>query len=147
MRESTTSARRGGPHSRSEVRGRRGRPRNDDYAVRVCEVLRRTAFELEDCTELAQLPGVQRLAKQQAREMAPVGAAIRTLLDQAVSDVERLAQASDDRASQRIATFLTTLVSRATNGGASGRGIGLEPHTRCPRGSASSCRAGGAAVP
>jgi hypothetical protein len=49
---------------------------------------------------------VQRLAKQQASEMVPSGTAIRTLLDRAVGDVERLARASGDRPLEWVAIFL-----------------------------------------
>jgi len=91
---------------RSAPKGRPGRPSVDDYSKRVAEVLRRTPFELEECTPLAQLPGVQRLAKQQVKGMMPIGIAIRTLLDRAASDVEELALTSGDRASQRVAAFL-----------------------------------------
>jgi hypothetical protein len=69
-------------------------------------MLRCTSLELEDCVALAQLPGVQRLAKQQASEMLPFGSAIRALFDRAVGDVERFARASGDRSLERIAIFL-----------------------------------------
>ncbi len=90
----------------SEVKGRPGRLSQEDYAERVCHMLRCTSIELEDCAVLAQLPGVQRLAKQQASEILPNGSAIRALFDRAVGDVERYARASDDRSLERIAIFL-----------------------------------------
>jgi hypothetical protein len=88
------------------VKGRSGRLSQDNHAARVCRVLRCTPIELEECCVLAQLPGVQRLAKQQASELVPNGTAIRTLLDRAVGDVEWLAWASGDRPLERVATLL-----------------------------------------
>jgi hypothetical protein len=69
-------------------------------------MLRRTPVELEDCAVLAQLPGVQQLAKQEASEMLPLGTAIRALFDQAVGDVERFARVNADRSLERVAIFL-----------------------------------------
>jgi len=96
MRDMTRGANRAS--RTNEVKGRPGRLSQEDYAERGCRVLRRMPIELEECTVLAQLPGVQRLAKQQASEMSPVGTAIRALLDRAIGDVERLARAGADRA-------------------------------------------------
>jgi hypothetical protein len=93
-------------NSRGEEKRRPGRLSLDDYSNCVAEVLRRTPFELNECGVLAQLPGVQQLAKQQTKGMVPVGTAIRTLLDRVVGDVEELALVSGDRASARLATFL-----------------------------------------
>jgi DNA-binding transcriptional regulator LsrR (DeoR family) len=100
MRADAKSSGRNGP------KGRPGRPSLDDYSKRVTEVLRRTPFELEECAVLAQLPGVQRLAKLRVEGMVPIGTAIHTLIERAVSDVEELAVASGDRTSKRVATFL-----------------------------------------
>lgn len=89
----------------SRVKGRRGRPRQEDYAKRVSAILRSDLIHLDECASLAQLPGVQALARQQ-RAIFPTGMAIRLLLDQAVSDVEGFARANRDVTSQRIVTFL-----------------------------------------
>lgn len=109
------------PSSRSKVMGARaiatraartgstaksGRPSYDDYAKRVCQVLRWTPFQLEACAALAQLPGVQQRIRQKPTVMLPLGTALRSLLDEAVGDVERVAKAGEDLASQRLATFL-----------------------------------------
>ncbi len=51
-------------NSRGEDKGRPGRLSLEEYTKRVTQVLRCTPFELNDCTALAQLPGVQVLAKQ-----------------------------------------------------------------------------------
>jgi len=83
-----------------------GRPSYDDYARRVCQVMRWTPFQLEACTSLAQLPGVQQRVRQKPTVMLPLGAALRSLLDEAVRDVEQVATAGEDMASQRLATFL-----------------------------------------
>jgi hypothetical protein len=89
-----------------QVKARQGRPSYDDYAKRVCEVLRWTPFQLETCMALAQLPGVRQRIRQRPRAMLPLGTALRTLLDEAVHDVEEAAAASEDRTSQRLTTFL-----------------------------------------
>src|SRR5262249_48653752 len=86
--------------------GRRGRPSYEAYAKRVCQVLRWTPFQLEGCTSLAQLPGVQQRIRQKPTAMLPVGAALRSLLDEAVRDVEQVAAAGEDTISQRLLTFL-----------------------------------------
>jgi hypothetical protein len=83
-----------------------GRPSYDDYARRVCQVMRWTPFQLEACTSLAQLPGVQQRVRQKTTAMLPLGAALRSLLDEAVRDVEQLAAAGEDTTSQRLVTFL-----------------------------------------
>ncbi len=106
MHRQATGRRYQAPGQRGEVKRHVGRLSFDEYAERVSKVLRHTPFELDDCAVLAQLPGVQRLAKQHAHGMVPVGTAIRSLLDRAVGDVEELASASGDRTSQRVATFL-----------------------------------------
>ena len=72
----------------------------------MSEVLRREAFQLEECTPLAQLPGVQRIARKLQGGIFPVGTAIRTLLDRAAHEVQFHAQTQRDLTSQRIAVFL-----------------------------------------
>jgi hypothetical protein len=89
-----------------QVKARQGRPSYDDYAKRVCQVLRWTPFQLETCTALAQLPGVRRRIRERPTAMLPLGTALRALLDEAVHDVEEVAAASEDRTSQRLTTFL-----------------------------------------
>jgi hypothetical protein len=83
-----------------------GRPSYDDYAKRVCQVLRWTPFQLDACTSLAQLPGVQAHVRQRPTAMLPLGTALRSLFDEAVRDVEGVAALGDDVASQRLAIFL-----------------------------------------
>ena len=88
------------------ISARSGRPSYDDYAKRVCQVLRWTPFQLETCTALAQLPGVRQRVRQKPTAMLPLGTALRSLFDEAVHDVEEVAAASEDRSSQRLAAFL-----------------------------------------
>lgn len=88
------------------ISARSGRPSYDDYAKWVCQVLRWTPFQLETCTALAQLPGVRQRVRQKPTAMLPLGTALRSLLDEAVHDVEEVAAASEDRSSQRLAAFL-----------------------------------------
>lgn len=87
-------------------KGPRGRPSQDDYARRVCEVMRHDAFRLEECSALAQLPGVQALASRLRQSVLPTGTAIRSLLDRAAHEVETLARSQPEITAQRIATFL-----------------------------------------
>jgi predicted RNase H-like HicB family nuclease len=86
--------------------GSRGRPSHEDYEHLVSSVLRREAFQLEDCSVLAQLPGVQQLARSLKGSVFPTGTAIRFFLDQAAHEVEQHAWRQRDIASQRIAAFL-----------------------------------------
>jgi hypothetical protein len=65
-----------------------------------------TPFQLETCTALAQLPGVRQRVRQKPTAMLPLGTALRSLLDEAVHDVEEVATASEDRTSQRLTAFL-----------------------------------------
>ena len=95
-----------GREDKPQVKVRRGRPSYDDYARRVCEAIRSDLVQLESCTALAQLPGVQATCRRQRRGLLPIGAAIRALYDQAVADVETLAKASEDPSLQRIRVFL-----------------------------------------
>src|SRR5215469_18677865 len=88
------------------ISARSGRPSYDDYAKRVCQVLRWTPFQLETCTALAQLPGVRQRVRQKPTAMLPLGTALRSLLDEAVHDVEEIAATSEDRTSQRLTAFL-----------------------------------------
>jgi hypothetical protein len=88
------------------ISAKSGRPSYDDYAKRVCQVLRWTPFQLETCTALAQLPGVRQRVRQKPTAMLPLGTALRSLLDEAVHDVEEVAAASEDRTSQRVTAFL-----------------------------------------
>jgi hypothetical protein len=62
--------------------------------------------QLDECTALAQLPGVQEAFRHHQHRVLPVGWAIRTLLDQAVADVMALVPASRDPMVQRIVVFL-----------------------------------------
>jgi hypothetical protein len=93
-------------HSRHKTVPKSGRPSYDDYARRVCQVLRWTPFQLEECTSLAQLPGVLQRVRQKPTAMLPLGAALRSLLDEAVHDVEQMAADGEDTTSQRLVTFL-----------------------------------------
>jgi hypothetical protein len=68
--------------------------------------MRSDLVQLEACTSLAQLPGVQATYRRQRRGLLPLGAAIRALYDQAVSDIETLARVSEDPALQRVRIFL-----------------------------------------
>jgi hypothetical protein len=90
----------------SVTSGRRGRPSQDDYAKLVGELLRREAFQLDDCAVLAQLPGVKAIARQLNGSVFPDGTAIRTLLDKAALEVEAHSRMQRDLASRRIAAFL-----------------------------------------
>jgi hypothetical protein len=62
--------------------------------------------QLDECTALVQLPGVQELSRRHQHRVLPLGSAIRALLDQAVADVQALAQTGRDPMLQRIAIFL-----------------------------------------
>ena len=86
--------------------GRRGRPSYEEYAKRVCEALRYDLVQLEGCTALAQLPGVQATRKHQTKTFLPIGASLRATFDRAVTDVEALAKASHAPALRRVAIFL-----------------------------------------
>lgn len=86
--------------------GRRGRPSYDDYARRVAEALRFDLFALEDCTALAQLPGVQATFRNFEHDLLPLGSTLRAMLDRAVADIETVAARSSDPVLQRIAVFL-----------------------------------------
>lgn len=87
-------------------RPKRGRPSYDDYARCVAVALRYDIFELEECTLLAQMPGVKALALQNAHEILPIGATLRAMFDEAVTAIERLAKVSKDPLMERIALFL-----------------------------------------
>src|SRR5262249_32320324 len=67
------------------------------------------AFQLNECTALAQMPGVQALARQLKGSIFPGGTAIRTLLDRAALEVETHSRMQRDLTSQRIAVFLNIL--------------------------------------
>jgi hypothetical protein len=86
--------------------GRRGRPSYEEYAGRICEALRHDLVQLDGCTSLAQLPGVQAVSRQNGQRVFPVGSALRTLLDQAVADVTAPANSGRDPSLDRIAVFL-----------------------------------------
>lgn len=86
--------------------GHRGRPSHDDYVKTVSKVIRWNAFQLEDCATLAQLPGVQTLARQLQRSVFPSGVAIRTLIDRSVSEIEAIALRQRDVTSLRLLAFL-----------------------------------------
>jgi len=86
--------------------GRRGRPSQEDYAERVREALRYDLVQLDACSALAQLPGVQALRNHQGRTFLPVGASLKAAFDRAVADVEAVAKASHNPALRRVATFL-----------------------------------------
>lgn len=92
--------------SKGQSKGRRGRPSQDDYTRVVCAVMRDDPFHLEECTALAQLPGVQAIARKLDRAVFPVGTAIRFLLDRAAHEVEQLAGRQRDQLSLRVAAFL-----------------------------------------
>jgi len=86
--------------------GRRGRLSQGDYVDRIGDVLRKEIFELEECTSLVQLPGVQALARRHRDALFPAGLALRQLFDRAVADVRRYARAGGSLLSLRIAEFL-----------------------------------------
>jgi hypothetical protein len=86
--------------------GRRGRPSYEEYAKRVCEALRYDLVQLEDCTALAQLPGIQAARKRQSKTFPPIGASLKTAFDRAVADVEAVAKARHNPALRRVAVFL-----------------------------------------
>src|SRR5262249_32453067 len=75
--------------------GHRGRLSYEEYAIRVCEALRYDLVQLEGCTALAQLPGVQAARKRQGRTFLPIGASLRATFDRVVADIEALAEASN----------------------------------------------------
>lgn len=91
---------------RTALGGHRGRPSHEEYEKLASSVLRREAFQLEDCTMLAQLPGVQQLARRLKGSVFPTGTAIRFLLDRAAMEVEQHTFRQRDVTSQRIAVFL-----------------------------------------
>ncbi len=86
--------------------GRRGRPSHDDYARRVAEALRFDLFELDECSVLAQLPGVRAMICLHQHAVLPTGTALRAMLDEAVADIEVVAKVSNDPIMKRIAIFL-----------------------------------------
>jgi hypothetical protein len=88
------------------TRGRKGRPSYDDYAKSVAEALRFDVFELEECTSLAQMPGVKALLPRYQHAILPIGATLRAMFDKVVADIEKLAKFSNDPLMLRIATFL-----------------------------------------
>jgi hypothetical protein len=90
----------------SKTGGRRGRPSQDDYAQWVLTMARADLFQLEECAPLAQLPGVRTLARQYQRAILPTGAAIRELLDEAVTDVQAPCLVSETLLALRISEFL-----------------------------------------
>jgi hypothetical protein len=88
------------------MNGRRGRPSQGDYTKLVSDLLRREAFQLDECATLAQLPGIQAIARQLKGSIFPAGTAIRTLLDRAALEVETHSRMQRDLTSRRIAVFL-----------------------------------------
>jgi hypothetical protein len=72
----------------------------------VSDLLRREAFQLDECAALAQLPGVQAIARQLKGSVFPAGTAIRTLLDRAALEVETHSRMQRALTSKRIAVFL-----------------------------------------
>jgi hypothetical protein len=72
----------------------------------VCEALRYDLVQLESCTALAQLPGVQAIRKRQSKSFLPLGASLKAAFDRAVADVEAVAEASHNSTLRRVATFL-----------------------------------------
>jgi hypothetical protein len=90
----------------SKAGGRRGRPSQDDYAQWVIVMARADLFQLEECAPLAQLPGVRALARHYQRAILPTGAAIRELLDEAVTDVQALCLVSETLLAMRVSEFL-----------------------------------------
>ena len=100
------SVRRRRSASKSSEQKKTGRPSHEDYVRRVWIALRLEPLQLEECTTLAQLPGVQALIRERPRVFLPTATALRTLLDEAVNEVERLVAGGEDATSQRIGTFL-----------------------------------------
>jgi hypothetical protein len=90
----------------SNAKGRRGRPSYEEYVKWVCEALRYDLVQLEGCTALAQLPGVQAARRRQTKTFLPIGASLRAIFDRAVADVEALAKASHTPTLRRVAIFL-----------------------------------------
>jgi hypothetical protein len=115
--------------------GRRGRPSYEEYAKRVCEALRYDLVQLESCTTLAQLPGVQAIRKRQSKSFLPLGASLRATFDQAVADVEAIAEASHNPALRRVAVFRP-----------GGRGAAAESLAGGTRGATPSARPGSPAI-
>ena len=68
--------------------------------------LRYDLVQLEGCTTLAQLPGVQATRKCQTKTFLPIRASLRATFDRAVADVEALATASHTMGLRRVAIFL-----------------------------------------
>jgi hypothetical protein len=83
-----------------------GRPSHEDYVRRVWIALRLEPLQLEECTALAQLPGVQARIRERPLAFLPTATALRALLDEAVGEVERMVASSEDATSQRIVAFL-----------------------------------------
>jgi hypothetical protein len=106
MRQGRGGGKAGAQVGKAQANVRRGRPSYEEYARRVCEAIRADLVQLESCATLAQMPGVQATCRRQRRRLLPIGAAIRALYDQAVSDIEALAKASEDPSLQRIRVFL-----------------------------------------
>ncbi len=88
------------------AKGRRGRPSNDDYARCVAQSLRMDLFELEECSVLAQMPGVKAMFPHYQHKTLVIGATLRAMFDQAVADVIAFARSSNEPVMLRIALFL-----------------------------------------
>lgn len=100
------SARRPGGASKKSEQKKTGRPSYEDYVRRVWIALRLEPLQLEECTALAQLPGVRARIGERPLAFLPTATALRAMLDEAVGEVEAMVVSNEDATSQRIGTFL-----------------------------------------
>jgi hypothetical protein len=91
---------------RGKSAGKVGRPSQTDYAKLVCKMLRASTYQLEECTTLAQMPGVQRRRNEYAAAIFPLGMALRAMFEEAVSEIEVLSHIHHDQQGRRMSTFL-----------------------------------------
>lgn len=89
-----------------ESKGRRGRPRQDNYVKQVIPLLRAHLYQLNACAAFTQLPGVRSQAKLYSKRLLHEGLAIWILMDQAVDEIRSLGLSCGTLLSQRISVSL-----------------------------------------
>jgi hypothetical protein len=85
---------------------RRGRISRATYIRVVGQMLTRDWYALDQCDVLTQLDLVEQLVAAYPTRYHCKGAAVRALLDRAISQVIAACRSSADQRSQRVATFL-----------------------------------------
>ena len=92
--------------ARGKLGAKVGRPSQSDYVKLVCKMLRASTYELEECTALSQMPGVEQRRKQYSAAIFPLGMALHTMFEEAVSEIEILSHIQNDLQGRRMSTFL-----------------------------------------